>query len=61
MFEYRPAEVLARVVAPIVAIAATSPPPGPGLPPIDIVRLDAVGHNLMRYRPGEVTAAILGS
>jgi pimeloyl-ACP methyl ester carboxylesterase len=61
MFDYRPAEVLARVVAPIVAIAATSPPPGPGLPPIDIVRLDAVGHNLMRYRPSEVASAILGS
>jgi pimeloyl-ACP methyl ester carboxylesterase len=61
MFEYRPADVLARVVAPIVGLAATSPTPGPGLPPIEIVRLDAVGHNLMRYRPDEVTAAILGS
>jgi pimeloyl-ACP methyl ester carboxylesterase len=60
MFEYRPAEVLARVEAPIVGLAATSPLPGPGLPPMDIVRLDAVGHNLMRYRPDEVTAAILG-
>jgi len=61
MFEYRPAEVLARVVAPIVGLAATSPSPGSGLPPIDLVRLDVVGHNLMRYRPDEVTAAILGS
>ena len=61
MFEYRPADVLARVVAPIVGLAATSPTPGPGLSPIEIVRLDAVGHNLMRYRPDEVTAAILGS
>ena len=60
MFDYRPAEVLARVTAPIVGLAATSPLPGPGLPPLDIVRLDAVGHNLMRYRPDEVTAAILG-
>ena len=60
MFEYRPDEVLARVEAPIVGLAATSPLPGPGLPPMDIVRLDAVGHNLMRYRPDEVTAAILG-
>jgi pimeloyl-ACP methyl ester carboxylesterase len=60
MFDYRPAEVLARVTAPIVGLAATSPLPGPGLPPMDIVRLDAVGHNLMRYRPDEVTAAILG-
>jgi pimeloyl-ACP methyl ester carboxylesterase len=60
MFEYRPAEVLARVEAPIVGLAGTSPPPGPGLPPMEIVRLKAVGHNLMRYRPDEVTAAILG-
>jgi pimeloyl-ACP methyl ester carboxylesterase len=60
MFEYRPAEVLARVVAPIVGLAATSPPPAAGLPPIEMIRLDAVGHNLMRYRPDEVTTAILG-
>ena len=60
MFDYRPAEVLARVEAPIVGLAATSPPPAPGLPPIELIRLDAVGHNLMRYRPDEVTAAILG-
>jgi pimeloyl-ACP methyl ester carboxylesterase len=60
MFEYRPADVLARVVAPIVGLAATSPPPAGGLPPIEMIRLDAVGHNLMRYRPDEVTTAILG-
>jgi pimeloyl-ACP methyl ester carboxylesterase len=60
MFEYEPAEVLARVDAPIVGLAATSPLPGPDLPTIEIVRLDVVGHNLMRYRPDEVTAAILG-
>jgi pimeloyl-ACP methyl ester carboxylesterase len=60
MFDYRPADVLARVEAPIVGLAATSPLPGPGLPPIEIVHLDAVGHNLMRYRPDEVAAAILG-
>jgi hypothetical protein len=60
MFEFRPADVLARVEAPIIALVATSPPPGPGLPPMETVRLDAVGHNLMRYRPDEVTAAILG-
>jgi pimeloyl-ACP methyl ester carboxylesterase len=60
MFDYRPAEVLARVEARIVGLAATSPPPGPGLPPMEMTRLDAVGHNLMRYRPDEVTAAILG-
>jgi pimeloyl-ACP methyl ester carboxylesterase len=61
MFDYRPSEVLARVEATIVGLAATSPLPGPGLPPIEMIRLDAVGHNLMRYRPDEVTAAILGS
>jgi pimeloyl-ACP methyl ester carboxylesterase len=60
MFEYRPAEVLGRVEAPIVALAATSQPPGPAIPTIEVVRLSAVGHNLMRYRPDEVTAAILG-
>ena len=60
MFEYRPAEVLARVEAPIVGLAATSPPPSSDLPRIEMVRLEAVGHNLMRYRPDEVTAAILG-
>jgi len=60
MFEYRPADVLARVEAPIVGLAATSPPPSSDLPRIEMVRLEAVGHNLMRYRPDEVTAAILG-
>jgi len=60
MFRHRPAEVLRRVHAPIVALAATTPPPGLDLPPIDVVRLPAVGHNLMRYRPDDVAAAILG-
>lgn len=61
MFEYRPAEVLAAVRAPIVALAATSPPPDPGLPRMDLLVLPAVGHNLMRYRPDDVTDAILGA
>ncbi len=61
MFGYRPGATLARVSAPIVALAATTPPPGPGLPPIGVTVLDAAGHNLMRYRPDEVTAAILGT
>jgi pimeloyl-ACP methyl ester carboxylesterase len=60
MFDYDPAAVLARVRAPIIALAATSPAPAEGLPPIEMIRLEAVGHNLMRYRPDEVTAAILG-
>jgi pimeloyl-ACP methyl ester carboxylesterase len=60
MFSYRPAETLAAVSAPIVALAATSPLPGPDLPPMDVIALPAIGHNLMRYRPADVTAAILG-
>jgi pimeloyl-ACP methyl ester carboxylesterase len=59
MFAYRPASVLAAVRAPIVALAATSPPPAPGLPPMDFSMLPATGHNLMRYRPDDVTGAIL--
>lgn len=61
MFGYRPAETLGRVQAPIVALAATSSPPDPGLPRIELTTLEATGHNLMRYRPDEVTAAILRS
>jgi hypothetical protein len=60
MFAYRPAETLAAVQAPIVALAATSPSPGPELPAMDVIALPAIGHNLMRYRPADVTAAILG-
>lgn len=59
MFEYRPATVLRAVPAPIVALAATSPPPVAGLPPMDLAVLPAKGHNLMRYRPDDVTGAIL--
>lgn len=58
MFSYRPADVLPRVTAPIVALAATTSPPAPASG-IAVVRLAAVGHNLMRYRPNEVAAAIL--
>lgn len=60
MFAYRPGEALRAVRAPIVALAATSLAPGPGLPPMDVIAIDATGHNLMRYRPDDVTAAILG-
>ena len=60
MFAYRPAATLRQVQAPIVALAATSPPPGPDMAAIDVRILEATGHNLMRYRPDEVTAAILG-
>jgi hypothetical protein len=60
MFEYRPATVLPAVRAPIVALAATSPPPVAGLPPMDLAVVPATGHNLMRYRPDDVAGAILG-
>jgi pimeloyl-ACP methyl ester carboxylesterase len=60
MFRHRPEAVLARVSAPMVALAATTPPPGHELPPIEVVPLHAVGHNLMRYRPDDVASAILG-
>jgi pimeloyl-ACP methyl ester carboxylesterase len=65
MFGYRPEAVLRRVTAPIVAVRRTTPgddaasraAPPPG---IDLIGLQAPGHNLLRYRPDEVTAAILG-
>ena len=60
LFAHRPAEVLGAVQAPIVGLAATSPPPGPGVPSFPLQRLEAVGHNLVRYRPDEVAAVILG-
>ena len=72
MFAYDPIPALALVTAPVVAIrrltagdeTAASPgrdaldlrPPG-GLTIVDVA---APGHNLLRYRPDEVTAAILG-
>jgi pimeloyl-ACP methyl ester carboxylesterase len=59
MFAYHPAEVLGAVTAPIVGLAATSPAPGDDVPPFELVRLPAVGHNLMRYRPADLAAAIL--
>jgi pimeloyl-ACP methyl ester carboxylesterase len=60
MFRHRPAEVLPAVTAPIVALVATSPPPSGELAPMRVVRLPAVGHNLMRYRPDDVAGAIVG-
>ena len=60
MLAYRPAETLAQVRAPIVGLLATSPEPAPDVPVFEIVRVGAVGHNLMRYRRNEVAAAILG-
>lgn len=66
MFGYRPEEVLGRVVAPTVAVrrldggevAPTSSPAAARV--VELVEVEAPGHNLLRYRPDEVTAAILG-
>jgi len=70
MFAYRPDAVLPKVAASIVAVRRITPgdealdafdAPRLGLrAPIDVVELAAPGHNLLRYRPDEVTAAILG-
>lgn len=67
MFGYRPDIVLARVAAPIVAIRRITPGDedttgvGPSVPPgVHVVEVSAPGHNLLRYRPTEVAAAIVG-
>ncbi|HEX7222323.1 MAG TPA: hypothetical protein VF231_03670, partial [Candidatus Limnocylindrales bacterium] len=60
MFAYRPEETLPRVVAPIVALVATTVAPAAPVGPIEVRRVSAIGHNLLRYTPDEVTAAILG-
>ena len=74
MFQYRPDVALAAVTAPIVAVRAADDDEGSraralaaiadaragsGRDPFRIVVFDHDGHNLMRYRPGEVGAAIL--
>jgi pimeloyl-ACP methyl ester carboxylesterase len=73
MFAYRPVPELSAVRAGIVALVAADDDGtraaaldevgravlragGPAIVPVD---LHAVGHNLMRYRPAAVTAAIL--
>ena len=61
MFGYDPAVVLRAVRAPIVAIRrAGSPAPAPAGVALTAIDLPAPGHNLLRYRPAEVTTAILG-
>jgi pimeloyl-ACP methyl ester carboxylesterase len=67
MFAYEPATVLPGVRAPVVAVRRTTPGEddvtgvGAVVPPgVEVVDVDAPGHNLLRYRPDEVTAAILG-
>ena len=71
---YRPLQTLAAVTAPIVALQAGPDEDGAraaalgdadggvrgaGRRPIRVARFPADGHNLMRYRPAEVAAAIL--
>jgi hypothetical protein len=74
MFAYDPTATLARIRAPIVALIATDDEDAgraealdeisaarvaAGLDPIAIAPCGHHGHNLMRYRPDAVTAAIL--
>lgn len=73
MFDYRPVPALAAVAGGIVALVAADPDGSrtaalhdvgrsvrrAGGPAIGLVDLGAVGHNLMRYRPAAVTAAVL--
>jgi pimeloyl-ACP methyl ester carboxylesterase len=76
MFEYAPLAVLPLVDAPISALIAMDDDAGSradrlstvsaaremaNLPPITAVAFGQVGHNLMRYRPREVAAAILAA
>ena len=72
MFAYRPLEVLAAIEAPIVALIATDPAgsreaefdfaqrarDAAGRLPILVARYPTVGHNLLRYRPAAVAAAV---
>jgi pimeloyl-ACP methyl ester carboxylesterase len=74
MFTYDPLATLPLVAAPVGALIAADDGDGSraaalvrssdvrvaaGGAPISVVALGPVGHNLMRYRPDEVTAAIL--
>lgn len=74
MFEYEPSVTLARVAAPVAILAAADDEVGSralalarasaarvaaGRDAIAITSFGHDGHNLMRYRPAEVTAAIL--
>lgn len=74
MFAYRPSLVLPAIEAPIVALVAGTDDDGSrlaaleaaaaalreaGRPPIRVATFTGVGHNLIRHRPVEVSAAIL--
>ena len=72
MFRYDPAAGLAAVAAPVVALQAGTDEARlgalgvvdaarveAGLPSVRHVAYDAIGHNLMRYRPDDVTRELL--
>jgi pimeloyl-ACP methyl ester carboxylesterase len=74
MFDYDPGPVLTRVSAPVVALRAADDAVGgraralasrsagrvsAGRDPIGVEAFERDGHNLMRYRPDAVSAAIL--
>ena len=73
MFAYDPARALAGIAAPVVALVAADPDGdraralaeasgarvAAGWSPIDVSSFGHDGHNLMRYRPDAVVAAIL--
>ncbi len=73
MFQYDPAEALATVDAPVVALiaanqdgertealaTASATRVAAGRTPISVTSFQHDGHNLMRYRPEAVSAAIL--
>ncbi|HVA86452.1 MAG TPA: alpha/beta hydrolase [Candidatus Saccharimonadales bacterium] len=75
MFDYRPTLILSSVSAPIVVLTATDDEEGTraaelaevtgglraaGRPEPVVRGFPHAGHNLMRYRPADVAAAILG-
>ena len=66
MFTYDPGTVLPNVSAPVIAIRRITPGDesaeagAPAPSHAEVLELAAPGHNLLRYRPDEVTAAILG-
>jgi hypothetical protein len=74
MFAYDPIRILSAVPAPITALMAADDPErsrgdalaavsaareAAGRGSIEVVRFGHDGHNLMRYRPREVAAALL--
>jgi pimeloyl-ACP methyl ester carboxylesterase len=76
MFDYRPDETLTAVTAPITALVAADDEDGTrtsslaavqrtlaaaGRRPIRAATFPNDGHNLLRHRPAEVTAAILAA